>query len=207
MTLLGHIAPALAISGEEHARRTMCKGRCRPARHRWRPSFRLRELPCARRQAAAAFLRARRHAARTRHPFLSGRGAGALAVQRAGPHHRCPLISEPEHRSTAGWPSPSSPRASALHRRSPHRPALDRHRRSSGKRAWRLRPAPLRSNIVLALTAEPFAEDALSGKTLRFGDAAELKILERIPALPHGLARSRDRDPRSNHPSRPRAFP
>ncbi len=42
-------------------------------------------------------------------------------------------------------------------------------------------PRRLRSNIILALTAEPFAEDALSGNILRLGRTAELKILERIP--------------------------
>ena len=46
-------------------------------------------------------------------------------------------------------------------------------------------PQRFRSNIVLALSSEePFAEDALSGTILRFGegnDAPEIALLERIP--------------------------
>ena len=46
-------------------------------------------------------------------------------------------------------------------------------------------PQRFRSNIVLALDSDvAFAEDALAGQTLRFGDrdnAAELRVLERIP--------------------------
>ena len=42
-------------------------------------------------------------------------------------------------------------------------------------------PRRLRSNIVLALQAESFAEDSLSGKTIRLGQTAEFQILERIP--------------------------
>lgn len=47
-----------------------------------------------------------------------------------------------------------------------------------------LDPLRFRSNLVLALSDDrPFAEDALAGTTLRFGDAdgPRLRVLERIP--------------------------
>ena len=45
-----------------------------------------------------------------------------------------------------------------------------------------LDPQRFRSNLILALDDDtPFAEDALSGRTLRLGATAELRIRERIP--------------------------
>ena len=54
------------------------------------------------------------------------------------------------------------------------------------ERGHTVNPLRFRSNLILALDpAQPFAEDSLTGKTLRFGypddDGPQLQVLERIP--------------------------
>ncbi len=54
----------------------------------------------------------------------------------------------------------------------------------SSERGHTIDPLRFRSNLVLALAKpQPFAEDTLTGQTLRFGDedGPQLRILERIP--------------------------